>query len=131
MTPNARHTVSGAAHSGKNILEANSVILRGYEQQVNQDIADIAAGRGTWDDQTSRYEVNGRTYGVEPTGRMFPDSGPGIAKLDRNEYAALQQISKAKGDISAAPQLAHAPRFVNNPQAVQKALDIYNGTYPP
>jgi hypothetical protein len=131
MTPNARHTVSGAAHSGKNIVEANSVILRGYEQQVNQDIADIAAGRGTWDDQTSRYEVNGRTYGVEPTGRVFPDSGTGIAKLDRNEYAALQQISKAKGDISAAPQLAHAPRFVNNPQAVQKALDIYNGTYPP
>ncbi|MEU9478552.1 hypothetical protein [Streptomyces sp. NPDC048191] len=131
MTPNARHTVSGAAHSGKNILEANSVILRGYEQQVNQDIADIAAGRGAWDDQTSRYEVNGRTYGVESTGRVFPDSGRGIAKLDRNEYAALQQISKAKGDISAAPQLAHAPRFVNNPQAVQKALDIYNGTYPP
>jgi hypothetical protein len=129
--PNARHTVSGAAHSGRNISEANSVILRGYEQNINQDIADIAAGKATWDEDISRYEINGRTYGVEDTGTMYPDSGKGIAKLDRNEYAALQQIAKAKGDISAAPQLAHAPRFVNNPQAVQKALDIYNGTYPP
>ncbi|WNM29213.1 hypothetical protein RKE30_01725 [Streptomyces sp. Li-HN-5-11] len=131
MTPNARHTVSGAAHSGRNINEANSVILRGYEQRINQDLSDIAAGKGVWNDETSRYEINGRSYGVEDTGRVFPDSGKGIVKLDRNEYAALQQISKAKGDISAAPQLAHAPRFVNNPEAVQKALDIYNGTYPP
>ncbi|MFK0141209.1 hypothetical protein [Streptomyces murinus] len=131
MTPNARHTVSGAAHSGRNVYETNSVVLRGYEKQVNHDIADIAAGKGKWDPAIDRYEIDGRTYGVEPTGRVYPDSGKGIAKLDRNEYAALQQISKAKGDISAAPQLTHAPRFVNNPQAVQKALDIYNGTYTP
>lgn len=108
----------------------NSVILRGYERHVNQDVADIAASNATWRAQISRYEINGRTYEVEPSGRVFPDSGEGIVKLDRNEYAALQQIVKAKGDISAAPQLTRAPRFVNNPQAVQKALDIYNGTYP-
>jgi hypothetical protein len=131
MPPNARHTVSGAAYSGRNVSDVNSVILRGYGKQISQDIADIAAGKGRWDPGIDRYEINGRTYGVEPTGRVYPDSGKGIAKLDRNEYAALQQISKAKGDISAAPQLAHAPRFVNNPQAVQKAMDIYNGTYPP
>ncbi|GHF77568.1 hypothetical protein GCM10018787_28190 [Streptomyces thermodiastaticus] len=53
---------------------------------------------------------------------MYPDSGPGIIKLDRNEYAALQQIAKAKGDISAAPQLTRNPRFTDNPEAVQKAL---------
>ncbi|RPF33803.1 hypothetical protein [Streptomyces sp. TLI_185] len=62
---------------------------------------------------------------------MFPDSRNGIAKLDRNEYAALQQISKANGDISAAPQVTRDPRFTNNPGIVQKALDIYNGTYRP
>ncbi|MBL1083089.1 hypothetical protein JK359_14030 [Streptomyces actinomycinicus] len=129
--PNARHTVSGAAHSGRNVREANSVVLRGYEQDIHQDIADIAAGKGAWDDATSRYEINGRTYGVEDTGTMYPDSGTGIVKLDRNEYAALQQISKAKGDIGAAPQLTRNPRFTNNPEAVQKALDIYNGTYSP
>ncbi|MEU7422432.1 hypothetical protein [Streptomyces sp. NPDC040750] len=129
--PNARHTVSGAAHSGRNVREANSVVLRGHEQDIHQDIADIAAGKGTWDDVTSRYEINGRTYGLEDTGTVYPDSGKGIVKLDRNEYAALQQIAKAKGDISAAPQLTRAPRFTNNPEAVQKALDIYNGTYSP
>ncbi|MEV5381654.1 hypothetical protein [Streptomyces sp. NPDC052721] len=128
LPPNGRHTVSGAG-SGE-IKEVNSVILRGYERHVNQDVADIAAGNATWRAQISRYEINGRTYEVEPSGRVFPDSGEGIVKLDRNEYAALQQIVKAKGDISAAPQLTRAPRFVNNPQAVQKALDIYNGTYP-
>lgn len=31
--------------------------------------------------------------------------------------------------LSAAPQLTRNPRFTNNPEAVQKALDIYNGTY--
>ncbi|MFE1377766.1 hypothetical protein ACFW6S_02255 [Streptomyces sp. NPDC058740] len=50
-------------------------------------------------------------------------------KLDRNEYAALQQVAKAKGDINAAPQLTRNPRFTNNPGIVEKALAIYNGTY--
>ncbi|GHE00214.1 hypothetical protein [Streptomyces alanosinicus] len=129
MYPNSRHTVAGAARG--EIKKANSVILRGYEQQVNQDLADIAAGKATWKVKLSRYLVNGRLYEVEPTGRVYPDSGTGIAKLDRNEYAALVQISKAKGDISAAPQLTRDPRFTNNPGIVQKALDIYNGTYQP
>ncbi|WP_344402828.1 hypothetical protein [Streptomyces longisporus] len=126
--PHPRHTISGAG-SGE-VKEANSVVLRGYEQDINQDVADIAAGRATWDGNSSRYEINGRTYGVEDTGRVFPDSGKGIVKLDRNEYAALQQIVKAKGDLSAAPQLTRNPRFTNNPGVVQKALAVYNGTYP-
>lgn len=53
MPPNARHTVSGAAHSGRNVSEANSVILRGYEQHINQDVADIAVGKATWDENTT------------------------------------------------------------------------------
>ncbi|ALO95018.1 hypothetical protein SHL15_3914 [Streptomyces hygroscopicus subsp. limoneus] len=129
MYPHARHTVAGAG-SGE-IKTVNSVILRGYEQHVNQDLADIAAGQGRWDKDLSRYEVNGRLYEVEPSGKVYPDSGKGIVKLDRNEYAALKEIVKAKGDISAAPQLTRAPRFTNNPGIVQKALDIYNGTYQP
>ncbi|MGD6745419.1 hypothetical protein ACOKM3_26735 [Streptomyces sp. BH106] len=60
---------------------------------------------------------------------MYPDSGDGIVKLDANEYAALKEVSKAKGDISAAPQLTRNPRFTNNPGIVDKALAIYNGTY--
>ncbi len=125
--PNPRHTVSGAG-SGE-VKKVSSIILRGYEQDVNQDIADIAAGKATYNKAISRYEINGRTYGVEDAGRTFPDSGTGIAKLDANEYAALQQIVKAKGDLSAAPQLTRNPRFTNNPGIVEKALAIYNGTY--
>lgn len=92
-------------------------------------IADIAAGKATYNKAISRYEINGRTYGVEDAGRTFPDSGTGLVKLDANEYAALQQIVKAKGDLSAAPQLTRNPRFTNNPGIVEKALAIYNGTY--
>ncbi|MFE2377787.1 hypothetical protein [Streptomyces sp. NPDC059398] len=126
--PNSRHTVSGSK-SGE-VKESNSVILRGQEREVAQDVSDIAQGKAKYIKDTDRYEVNGRTYGVEPSGTVYPDSGPGIAKLDRNEYAALQQVTKAKGDISAAPQLTRNPRFTNNPEAVQKALKIYNGIYP-
>lgn len=108
----------------------NSVILRGQQESVSKDIADIASGKAKYVPETDRYEVNGRTYGVEGSGRVYPDSGPGIVKLDRNEYAALQQIAKAKGDLSAAPQLTKNPRFTNNPGIVEKALAIYNGTYP-
>lgn len=126
--PNARHTVSGSA-SGE-VKKDNSVILRGQQESVSKDISDIASGKAKYDSDTDRYEVNGRTYGVEGSGRVYPDSGPGIVKLDRNEYAALQQIAKAKGDLSAAPQLTKNPRFTNNPGIVEKALAIYNGTYP-
>ncbi|MEV5984000.1 hypothetical protein AB0L85_03180 [Streptomyces sp. NPDC052051] len=125
--PNARHTISGVA--GREIKEKNSIILRGYSREIDKDIAGIAEGRAKLTAGGNRYEINGRTYGVEPGGRVYPESGPGIVNLDRNEYAALQQVVKAKGDINAAPQLTRNPRFVNNPQAVQKALDIYNGTY--
>jgi hypothetical protein len=47
------------------------VILRGYQQQVNQDVADIAAGQA----------------------------------------------------------LVKTPRFINNPEAIQKAQAVYDGTY--
>ncbi|EME97745.1 hypothetical protein J7W19_10770 [Streptomyces mobaraensis NBRC 13819 = DSM 40847] len=126
--PHSRHSPNGAARG--EIKEKNSVILQGFADDVDKDIAAIAEGRAKLTADGNRYEINGRTYGVEPGGRVYPDSGPGIAILDRNEYAALQQVAKAKGDISAAPQLTKNPRFVNNPQAVQKALAIYHGTYP-
>jgi hypothetical protein len=66
---------------------------------------------------------------VEPSGTVFPDSGPGIVKLDRNEYAALTEIAKADGDPAKVPAFQHNPRFVNNPDAIAKAKAIYDGTY--
>ncbi|MFG1805189.1 hypothetical protein [Streptomyces sp. NPDC049040] len=105
------------------------MILRGYEQQVNQDIADIAAGRATFHAKANLYEINGRTYRAKETGRVFPCSGTGLAELDRNEYAALQQISKAKGNAESVQAFVKDPRFINNPDAILKARAVYDGTY--
>ena len=125
--PNARHTVAGA-RSGM-VRPNNSVVLRGNEDAMRDDVAQIAAGNARWNKDTSRYEINGRTYGVEPSGTVYPDSGPGIVKLDRNEYAALTEIAKAGGDLAKVPAFTYDPRFVNNPDAIAKAKAIYDGTY--
>ncbi|WP_306212352.1 hypothetical protein [Actinoplanes sp. RD1] len=111
--------------------EDNTVYLRGFEDVAHRDVRAIAAGDAAWNPETQRYEINGRSYGVEERGRVFPDSGAGMVKLDRNEYAALREIVRAGGDVSAAPQLSRNPRFVENPGAVAKAKAIYDGTYQP
>ena len=126
--PNNRHTVAGARHG--EVGAVNSVILRGNESVVRDDVVRIAAGDARWLPEANRYEINGRTYGVEPSGTVFPDSGPGIVKLDRNEYAALKQIAIAGGDVSSVRVFARDPRFVNHPEAIAKAKSIYDGTYP-
>jgi hypothetical protein len=126
--PNRRHTVAGARHG--EVGAGNSVILRGNENLVRDDIARIAAGGARWLPETNRYEINGRTYGVEPSGTVFPDSGPGIVKLDRNEYAALKQIAIAGGDVASVRVFARDPRFLSHPEAIAKAKSIYDGTYP-
>ena len=126
--PNDRHTVAGAGHG--QVRSDNSVILRGHESAVRDDIAQIAAGNARWLPETNRYEVNGRTYGVEPSGTVFPDSGPGMVKLDRNEYAALKEIVQAGGDVGRVTVFTRDPRFVGHPEAIAKAKSIYDGTYP-
>jgi hypothetical protein len=125
--PNARHTVAGA-RSGM-VRPSNSVVLRGNEDAMRDDVAQIAAGNARWDKTINRYEINGRTYGVEPGGTVYPDSGPGIVKLDRNEYAALSAISRAGGDPAKVPAFTRDPRFINNPDAIATAKAIYDGTY--
>ena len=127
--PHRRHTIAGSRNG--QIQEQNTVYLRGHEGVADRDVQAIAAGEARWNSDTQRYEINGRSYGVEPSGTMFPDSGPGMVKLDRNEYAALKEIAKADGDPSAAPQLSRNPRFTENPDAVAKAKAIYDGTYEP
>jgi hypothetical protein len=126
--PNDRHTVAGARRG--QVRPENSVILRGTEGAVRGDVGQIAAGNAEWNPRIGRYEINGRSYGVEPNGTVFPDSGPGIVKLDRNEYAALKEIARAGGDVSSVSVFARDPRFINNPDAITKAKSIYDGTYP-
>jgi hypothetical protein len=126
--PNSRHTVGGAK-SGE-VKEENSVILRGHEGDVRNDIAQIADGKAEFVDGTNTYKINGRLYSIKDSGTVYPVSGPGIVEMDRNEYAALQGIAKVGGDMDKfAQQFGRNPRFGNNPQAVKKALDVYNGTY--
>jgi len=125
--PNPRHTLAGA-RTGE-VKAKNTVILRGKEQAVREDIAQIAAGNATWDDVNQHYLISGRSYFVESTGTVFPISGPGLAPLDRNEYAALKEIAKAGGDLSKVRAFTANPRFVDNPDAVAKAKAIYDGTY--
>ncbi|MFE9772698.1 hypothetical protein ACFYOV_13640 [Streptomyces sp. NPDC005931] len=125
--PNKRHTVGGAA--GGQVKERNTIILRGNEDLVRGDIEAIADGRATLSPDGNTYEINGRTYEVEGNGTVFPKSGPGLAQLDRIEYAALKEIARNKGDVGASKQLQRDPKFVNNPEKVEKAKQIYDGTY--
>jgi hypothetical protein len=125
--PNARHTLAGAKHG--QVKGENTVILRGYEGAVADDIRGIAAGRATWDEDASLYTINDRTYGVKPTGTVFPGRGPGLVLMDRNEYAALSLIAKNDGDVDSVRVFKHDPRFLNNPEAIAKAKEIYDGNY--
>jgi hypothetical protein len=127
--PHPRHSVEGSKNGM--IRPKNSVFLRGYEDQINKDVAQIAEGKARWNPLTNRYEINGRSYGVEPSGRVYPDSGKGIVNLDRNEYAALKELAKAGGDPAKVPAFTHAPRFVNHPEVIEKAKAIYEGSYQP
>ncbi|MDT0434425.1 MULTISPECIES: hypothetical protein [Streptomyces] len=125
--PNKRHTASGWA-SGQ-VKERNTVILRGNEDLVRADIEGIAEGRAELLPDGNTYRIDGRTYEVEGNGTVFPKSGPGLVELDRIEYAALKEIARNKGDLDASQQLRRDPKFVDNPAKVQKAKEIYDGTY--
>ncbi|MFG2778826.1 hypothetical protein ACGFY7_13400 [Streptomyces prunicolor] len=125
--PNKRHTISGAG-SGQ-VKEANTVILRGNEDLVRADIEGIAKNRATLSADGNTYEINGRKYRVEDNGTVFPVSGPGLVDMDRIEYAALKEIVRNKGDLGKSQQLQRDPKFVNNPEKVAKAKQVYDGTY--
>ncbi|WP_059013501.1 hypothetical protein [Streptomyces specialis] len=122
--PHPRHTMGGVKHGM--VKPENSLVLPDYVQAMRNDIAEIAAGNARFDPVTQRYEVNGRTYGIEPSGTVFPDSGPGIINLNRIEYDALKQIARANGDIDRLQKMFdNNPKFRENPQAVQRAIDLY------
>lgn len=110
--------------------EKNTVILPEVKEAVKADIAEIAAGRAEFDAQTQRYTVNGRSYVVEPSGRMFPEAGPGFINLDRVEYSALKAIMRADGDLSKVEMMfSKNPKFKENPESVQRMIDLYREYY--
>ncbi|MFE0688859.1 hypothetical protein ACFV0Z_12030 [Streptomyces xiamenensis] len=122
--PHPRHTFSGVKHG--DVKAENSLVLPEYVSAMRSDIGEIAAGNAHFDRVSQRYEVNGRTYGIEPSGTVFPASGPGILELDRVEYDALKQIARANGDISKIQRMFdNAPKFKNNPEAVARAISLH------
>ncbi|MGW3625749.1 polymorphic toxin-type HINT domain-containing protein [Streptomyces sp. NPDC000880] len=125
--PHKRHTVAGAKNGM--VKEKNTVILKGREAEIDADIKAIAQGKAKLVDNGSAYEINGRKYGVEENGRTFPIGGDGLVELNRHEYAALKEIARAGGRTDV-PALTRNPRFANNPEIVEKAKKIYDGTYP-
>ncbi|MGC4815023.1 hypothetical protein ACLQ29_31295 [Micromonospora sp. DT228] len=100
----------------------NTVVLPGTD--VARDLADIAAGLATWDADRSRYVVNGRTYGVEDTGTVFPETGPGLVRMERMEYKALKTYIQFGGDLDAAnAQLDRDPYIT--PAHRERAMEVF------
>jgi hypothetical protein len=128
LYPNSRHDLSGVRHGVPD--DKNTVILPETKEMVRQDIAEIAHGRAAFDPESQRYTVNGRRYAVEPSGRIFPVDGPGLVEMNRVEYSALKSIMKADGDLSKLQTMfSKAPKFRDNPQAVEKAIALYRKYY--
>ncbi|WP_139140903.1 hypothetical protein [Streptomyces oceani] len=122
--PHPRHTFGGIKHG--EVKPENSLILPEVRQSVRTDIEQIAKGEAHFNPVTQRYEINGRVYGVESSGTVFPDSGQGIVKLNRVEYDALKQIARVGGDMSKLEKMfENAPKFKDNPEAVQRAKQLY------
>ncbi|MGE7390410.1 hypothetical protein ACQKM2_33520 [Streptomyces sp. NPDC004126] len=129
MYPNSRHDLNGIR--GGRVDTKNTIILPETKELVKQDIAEIAAGRADFDPVKQIYTVNGRSYGVEQTGRTFPVSGPGLINLDRVEFEAMKAIMRADGDLSKLDRMfKNAPKFKENPEKVQRMIDLYREYYP-
>jgi hypothetical protein len=97
--PNNRHNLNNVRPNSPS-KQGNTVVLPGTD--VAGDLDDIAAGRANWNADRNCYEVNGRSYGVEASGTVYPISGPGFVNLSRPEYKVLKQLIASDGDINAA-----------------------------
>lgn len=119
--PHPRHNLDSIRPKNPS-KEINTVVLPGTN--VAKDLDDIGAGRATWDPDRQRYQVNGRTYAVEPSGTVFPETGPGLAQLNRAEYGALKEYIAAGGDIEKARAAMARNPFLTE-AAQERALDVF------
>jgi hypothetical protein len=92
--PAPRHTLKKVTQ-GSVAKDLNTVI----EPRVNvaDDVQAVAEGKavpGRTADGIPTYTVNGRTYGVEASGTLFPMSGDGFILLNRNAYKVLGIFNK-------------------------------------
>jgi hypothetical protein len=84
-----RHTLKKVTQ-GSVAKDLNTVIEP--RVSVAADVGAINAGNavpGITTEGVRTYTVNGRTYGVEPSGTLFPMTGDGFIMLNRNAYKVL------------------------------------------
>lgn len=97
----SRHLLARIGRSTR-LANKNTVILPGVD--VDADLEAIRTGRAHWNTDTNRYEINGRTWGVEENGTVFPASGPGLAELTRSQLKALRALNIAEQPIGIWPK---------------------------
>ncbi len=125
--PHRRHDLERITVGGW-VRSRNTVILPGTD--VPGDVQLIRAGAGQWDAVRSRYVVRGRSYGLEADGTLFPDSGPGLVKLGRGAYKALQRYIASDGDIADADRLlAFDPSVSGDDRAVARSVFQHHHRY--
>ena len=99
--PHARHTAT-RVKQGTVAKNLNTVIEPGVD--VAGDVAAINAGKATR--VKGNWVVNGRTYGVEEGGRLFPIEGSGFHQLSRGAFKALGVFNKFGNTPRAAEILS-------------------------
>jgi hypothetical protein len=122
--PAARHTLRKVTQ-GSVAKNLNTVI----EPRVNvaDDVEAINAGRavpGMTSDGIRTYTVNGRIYGIEGNGTLFPMSGNGFNMLNRNAYKLLG-IFNGFGETKRAFEIVELQR----PTAKFTDEDIESGLH--
>jgi len=72
----------------------------------------------------NRWRINGRVYVREGTekGTLYPESGPGVQVLSRNEYKALVLLIRYAGyTVEAETELRNTPGMTDEVIAVARA----------
>ncbi len=85
--PNDRHLLNRITPKMPKKPE-NSVILPHVDVRADVDAINLGQAERVGSD----FKVNGRTYGIESNGTLFPRSGEGIVQMDRGSYWALQTM---------------------------------------
>lgn len=100
-------------------MEVNTVWLPGVD--VQRDVEAIRAGEA--ERVGDRFVVNGRSYGYHSeTGRLFPDAGEGLVKLDRGGFKALG-ILNDHGDTPEGRLQLERNRITD--EALEQATEVW------
>lgn len=102
--PSSRHTLTKVTQ-GTLPRDVDTVVEARVD--VNADVAAINDGKAVAEVSPSgvrTYRVNGRVYGVEPNGTLYPMTGDGLIVLNRNEFKILGIFNKF-GDTQGVDDL--------------------------